>query len=407
VSVKGRLEDLAVLGGPPLFDDALHVGRPNLGSREALFERLTGILDRNWLTNDGPCVGEFEQRLGEALGVRNVVATCNGTVALSLLLSAHDFEGEVILPSLTFVATAHAVRSLGLTPVFADVDPRTCTLDPRSVEESISPRTAAILGVHLWGRPCDVDGLAEVAARHGKPLLFDAAQALECSSGGRPVGSFGRGEAFSFHATKVCNSFEGGAVTTNDDELAERMRLLRSFGFSDLDRVELLGTNAKMPEFAAAMGVTSLDSLDRFISRNRSNYDCYRRELEGVPGVRLLAYPDGEASNYHYIVGFVDEQVCGIARDELVETLNAENVLARRYFYPGCHRMEPYRSEASGMQASLPVTEELLSGVTCLPTGMAIDETKVAAICQALRLALENGEELSERMGSARVAQAG
>jgi dTDP-4-amino-4,6-dideoxygalactose transaminase len=403
--MKERLEDLAVLGGAPLFDATLHVGRPNLGSREALLERLTGILDRNWLTNDGPCVEEFEQRLGETLGVRNVVATCNGTAALGLLLSAHGFEGEVILPSLTFVATAHAVRSLGLTPVFADVDPLTCMLNPRSVEESISPRTAAILGVHLWGRLCDVDGLAEVADRHGKPLLLDAAQALGCSTKGQSVGSFGGGEAFSFHATKVCNSFEGGAVTTNNDGLAERVRLLRNFGFSDLDRVELLGTNAKMPEFAAAMGVTSLESLDQFVSKNRSNYDRYRRELEGIPGVRLLAYPEGEASNYHYIVGFIDERVCGVARDELVEALNAENVLARRYFYPGCHRMEPYRSEASSMQAMLPVTEELLSGVVCLPTGMAIDEAKITAICQVLRLALANGEELSERMGSTRVAK--
>jgi dTDP-4-amino-4,6-dideoxygalactose transaminase len=398
--VKRDLEDLAVLGGPPAFDSPLHVGRPNIGSREALTGRLNEILDRNWLTNDGPCVAEFEERVAEMLGVGNVIATSSGTSALELLLDARELHGEVILPSLTFIATAHAVRSRGLTPVFAEVDPDTCMLDPGSVGESITLETAAILGVHLWGRLCDVDGLAEVATKHGKPLLLDAAQAFGCSRQGRSAGSPGDGAAFSFHATKVCNSFEGGAVATDDDGLAERLRLLRNFGFSELDRVEVLGTNAKMPEFSAAMGITSLESLDEFISRNRSNHTCYLRALEGVPGIRLLHYPEDETSNYHYVVGFVDEQVSAISRDELIETLSAENVLARRYFYPGCHRMEPYRGEPSGERVSLPVTEKLLEQVVCLPTGMAIDEPDVAAICEIIRLALTDGEELSGRLRS-------
>jgi dTDP-4-amino-4,6-dideoxygalactose transaminase len=398
--VKQHLEDLAVLGGPPAFDTPLHVGRPNIGSREVLAGRLAEILDRNWLTNDGPCVAEFEGRVAEMLAVGNVVATCNGTAALELLLDARELHGEVVLPSLTFIATAHAVRSRGLTPVFADVDPRTCTLDPGSVEELMTSETAAILGVHLWGRLCDVDGLAEVAVRHGKPLLLDAAQAFGCSRQGRSAGSFGDGAAFSFHATKVCNSFEGGVVATDDDDLAERVRLLRNFGFSNLDRVEMLGTNAKMPEFSAAMGLTSLESFDEFIARNKSNHACYRRAVEGVPGIQLLDYPGDETSNYHYIVGFVDERVSEITRDELIETLSAENILARRYFYPGCHRMEPYRGESFGMGATLPVTERLLSQVVCLPTGMAIDETHVLTICEILRLALTDGEQLSVRLRS-------
>jgi dTDP-4-amino-4,6-dideoxygalactose transaminase len=398
--VKRRLEDLAVLGGPPAFDAPLHVGRPNIGSRDALASRLEEILDRNWLTNDGPCIDEFEARLAEMLGVRNVVATCNGTAALGLLLAASELQGEVILPSLTFIATAHAVRSHGLKPVFADVDPATCTLDPAAVEESITPETAAILGVHLWGRLCDVDGLAEVAARHGKPLLLDAAQAFGCSREGGSAGSFGEGAAFSFHATKVCNSFEGGAVATDDDGLAQRVRLRRNFGFADLDRVEALGTNAKMAEFAAAMGITSLESLDEFIDTNRSNFGYYQRGLEEIPGMELLPYPEDETSNCHYIVAFLDERVSGVTRDELVETLNAENILARRYFYPGCHRMEPYRGESSGIGASLPVTEKLLSEVVCLPTGMAVGEADVSSICEVIGLALRAGAELSGRLKS-------
>jgi dTDP-4-amino-4,6-dideoxygalactose transaminase len=396
--MKRGIEDLAVLGGAPAFEEPLHVGYPNVGSRAALSERLEEILDRNWLTNDGPVVTEFEERLRAELGVENVVATCNGTSALELLLDAHKLRGEVILPSLTFVASAHAVRSRGLTPVFADVDPETCTLDPVAVKALISPDTAAILGVHLWGRLADVDGLAEVAERHGVLLLFDAAQAFGCARSGSSAGAFGAGAAFSFHATKVLNSFEGGAIATDDSALAERLRLRRSFGFSDIDQVESWGTNAKMAEIAGAMGITSLESLPQFIARNRSNYESYRSELEGIPGFRLLPYPEGEPSNFHYVVGFVDEPLAGLGRDPLVETLRAENILARRYFHPGCHRMQPYAAEASGMKSNLPMTEKLLAKVVCLPTGMAVDSTDISKICDVVRCALAQGEELGTRI---------
>lgn len=396
--MKAAIEDLAVLGADPAFTEPRHVGYPNVGSRRLLSERLDEILDRNWLTNDGPVVTEFEERLADELGVENVVATCNGTSALELLLDAHELRGEVILPSLTFVASAHAIRSRGLNPVFADVDPNTCTLDPAALERLISPDTAAIMGVHLWGRLADVDGLGDVAARHDALLLFDAAHAFGCAREGRSAGTFGAGAAFSFHATKVLNCFEGGAIATDDTALAERLRLRRSFGFSDIDQVESWGTNAKMAEVAGAMGLTSLESLPEFIDRNRANYETYVQQLKGVPGFRLLPYPEGEASNFHYIVGFVDERVAGLGRDQLVEALRAENVLARRYFHPGCHRMQPYAAEPAGRDAELPVTEELLAQVICLPTGMAIDTTDISKICGIIRCALAAGDELAARI---------
>jgi dTDP-4-amino-4,6-dideoxygalactose transaminase len=404
--VKTRVDDLALFGGQPEFDVPLHVGRPNLGSRERLKTRLDDILDRVWLTNDGPCVQEFEGRLREMLDVEHCVATCNATAALELLLEARGLSGEVILPSFTFVATAHAVRRRGLVPVFADVHPTTLTLDPERVEELVSPRTSAILGVHLWGRACDVNGLAPVAQRHDLTLLFDAAQALGCSYHGQAVGGFGSAEVFSFHATKICNSFEGGAVATNDVELAERLRLMRNFGFSGTDEVASLGTNAKMTEVAAAMGITSLESLSTFVERNRVNHESYREGLEGVTGFGLRPYPPGERTNHHYVVGLLESTEAGLGRDDLVEVLEAEGVLARRYFYPGCHRMEPYRSQAPGVAERLSVTERILERAVSLPTGMAVEEDAIRRVCQIIRLTIANGDAIRARLveGRARFA---
>ena len=226
------LEDLAVFGGPPAFTEPRHVGRPNIGSRAELFERIGGALDRGWLANDGPLVAEFERRVADLLEVDYCVATSSATVGLQLVARALGLSGEVVMPSFTFVGTADSLAWLGITPVFADIDPRTHNLDPAAAERALTSRTSAILAVHLWGCACDVDALGEIAAQHDIPLVLDAAQALGCTYRGRPIGGFGRAEVFSFHATKVAGAGEGGAVTTNDPELARRVRLMRNFGFS-------------------------------------------------------------------------------------------------------------------------------------------------------------------------------
>ena len=342
------LEGLAVFGGGPRFAEKLHVGRPNVGDKERLMQRISDVVDSRWLTNDGPYAREFEERIAELVGVRHCVATCNATIGLEVAAQAAGLSGEVIVPSLTFVATAHALRWIGLKPVFCDVDPLTHNIDPERVEEKVSPHTTAMLGVHLWGRPCDVEALEEISTRHGLKLMFDAAHAFGCSRGGRMVGGFGDAEVFSFHATKFFNTLEGGAIVTNDDGLAEKARLMKNFGFSGYDQVTELGVNGKMNEFSAAMGLTSLESLDEFVAVNRRNYEHYRDSLRDVPGIRLADYDEGESNNYQYVVLEVDEEEAGIRRDDLVEVLWAENVVARRYFYPGCHRMEPYHSEGPG-----------------------------------------------------------
>lgn len=395
-AIKSEVDDLAIFGGEPAFENALHVGHPNIGNREKFAQRIDDILDRRWLTNGGSYVTEFEQRIAEICDVAHCVAMCNATVGLEIAIRALGLKGEVIIPSFTFVATAHALQWQEITPIFCDIDPQTHSLDPRRVDQLITPQTTGIIGVHLWGRPCDIDGLTEIARRRNLKLLFDSAHALGCSYRGSMIGSFGDAEVFSFHATKFLNSLEGGAVTTNDPELAEKMRLMRNFGFSTYDKTDSIGVNGKMNEVSAAMGITNLESMDEFIASNRRHYERYQEELAGFEGIDFVTYDENEQSNRQYIVLEIDESKTGVTRDQLMQILHAENVLARRYFYPGCHRMEPYRSLYPDVHLSLPHTEYVAARVLTLPTGQSIDEEIIHRVCALIRLALTNATEVRQ-----------
>jgi dTDP-4-amino-4,6-dideoxygalactose transaminase len=341
-------------------------------------------------------VQAFEARVPEVTGTAHCVAMCNATVALEIAIRAAELTGEVIVPSYTFIATAHALQWQQITPVFADIDAGTHTLDPKAIERMITPRTSGILATHLWGRAADVTALQEIADRRGLTLLFDAAHAFGCSYHGEAIGRFGLAEVFSFHATKFVNSFEGGAVVTNDELLARKMRLMRNFGFAGIDRVDYIGTNGKMTEICAAMGLTSLEDMPEFVDVNLRNYRAYRDELADAPGLTLLEYDERERNNYHYIVVEVDQAKTGLTRDELVAVLTAENVLARRYFYPGCHRMEPYRSLFPHAGLVLPVTERVAERVLVLPTGTAVSEDVARTICDVLRTAIAVAPEIRQ-----------
>ncbi len=365
----------------------LHVGRPNVGDRDALLRRIDGMLDRRWFSNDGPLVREFETRIADFAGVKHCVAMCNATVALEIASRALGFEGEVIMPSYTFVATAHALHWQGITPVFADIDPTSHNIDPASVEKLITPRTRGIVGVHLWGRPVDTEAIEAIAARHGIQVMYDAAHAIGCSHLGRMIGSFGACEVFSFHATKFLNSFEGGAVVTNDDALARQLRLMRNFGFEGFDNVVYLGINGKMPEVCAAMGLTSLEAVDEIVSINRTVHELYGKSLEGVAGVSLLRFDEREKNNFQYVVIEIDEQVYPLARDDLVAKLHESGVIARKYFWPGCHRMEPYRSTQPDASEHLTNTIKVAARVVVLPTGQSVSERDVVDICDLIRRA--------------------
>lgn len=370
----------------PAFAQPLHVGRPNIRNPELFLELTRGALERRWLSNDGPLVQELETRLADYLGVRHCVAIVNGTISLEIAIRALGMSGEVIVPSFTFIATAHSLFWQGITPVFADIDPATQCLDPDSVRAKITPRTTGIIGVHLWGRPAPVIELQHIAHDHGLALLFDAAHAFSVSVGGRRVGGFGNAEVFSFHATKFFNTLEGGAVATDDDDLAHRARLMRNFGFAGEDTVVHEGTNGKMNEVSAAMGLANLQSIDDLIATNQRNYEVYRRELASAPGISVLPVGDTGVSNYQYVVAMVDEN-CGATREQVIDRLRAENVLARRYFWPGCHRMEPYRTLFPRAGESLPNTELVASQVVVLPSGTAVDEGDIQKVAEIIQLA--------------------
>jgi len=383
------IQDLAINGAQPAFAHTLHVGRPNIGSRVLFQKHVDEIFDNRWLSNNGPKVQALEARIAELHRVKHCVAMCNGTIALEIAIRALNLTGEVIVPSYTFIATAHALHWQQVTPVFADIDPLTHNLNPDAVRRMITPRTTGIIGVHLWGRSAPIDELQAIADDHGLKLMFDAAHAFACSYKGTMIGNFGACEVLSFHATKFFNTFEGGAVLTNDDELANAMRLMRNFGFAGLDNVIHPGTNGKMIEVAAAMGLANLESIDDVIEANRRNLRAYREALSDLPGINLLNFDGGEKNNYQYVVMEVDES-CPVNRDRMIEVLHAENIRARKYFWPGCHNMLPYRDLYPNAGLMLPNTIKVADRVVVLPTGTTIDSTMISDIAAVIRV-LVNG----------------
>jgi dTDP-4-amino-4,6-dideoxygalactose transaminase len=385
---------LAIATGVPTFATPLHVGRPNLGDREAFLRRVNDIFDRRWLSNDGPLLKEFEQRVVDLVGVKHCVAMCNATTALEIAIRAVELRGEVIVPSYTFIATAHALQWQEITPVFADLDPRTHNIDPGAIERLITPRTTGIIGVHLWGRACNTEAIEAIGKKRDLKVMYDAAHAFGCTHQGRNIGGFGECEVFSFHATKFINCFEGGAVVTNNDQLADRMRLMRNFGFAGYDTVICTGTNGKMTEVCAAMGLTSLEAMEEIVAINRRNHECYRTGLQGLLGVSLINYHPRERNNFQYVVVEVDPEVASLNRDELVSVLHAENVLARKYFWPGCHRMEPYWSFQPEGSTLLPQTERAATRIMVLPTGQEVAADAVRRICEIIGKALRGAAEV-------------
>lgn len=385
---KKQKTDLAINGASPAFNQPLHVGSPNVGNKAAFFKLVEQLFEKNWLTNNGPMVQEFEKQIAKHHKVKHCIAMCNGTVALEISIRALGLKGEVIVPSYTFVATAHALHWQAITPVFADINPETHCLDPESVRKMITPRTTGIIGVHLWGQPAQVEELQKIAEEYKLKLLFDAAHAFGCSHHGKMIGSFGECEVLSFHATKVLNAFEGGAVLTNNDELAEAMRLMRNFGFSGMDNVIHPGTNGKMIEIAAAMGLVNLSSINKTIAVNRLNYEAYRKEFSTIPYINIRSFKNTEQNNYQYIVLTLDKH-CPISRDQILKTLHSENILARRYFWPGCHKMKPYRNLFPHAGLLLPNTEDIASNVIVLPTGVVITQEKIKTIASIFKIMME------------------
>lgn len=376
--MNGQMTQLpAVLGGEPAFPEPVHVGRPNLPDRDAAHRLLDELLDNRWLTNDGPKVRELEEKVAELHGAGHCIAVCNGTIGIELVLQAFRISGPVITPSFTFAGTAHAIANTGNDPVFADIDKTTLTVSPAAVEALLTEETAAIMPVNIFGQDCPDAHLVGAAGVHNIPVIYDAAHSF-----GQPrpatAGYLLEAEVQSFHATKLFNTLEGGSILTDNDALADELRLRRNFGFSGYDNVTAKGTNAKINEFSAGWGLILLKKLPELISRNRENYECYSEMLKAIPGISVLDYTSRRRPNFQYVVCFVSEESFGLNRDELYEALWRDNIRARRYFYPGCHRFPPYQKCKRG---DLTTTETISETVLCLPTGEAVDETDIRKIC--------------------------
>lgn len=364
---------------------SIPLARPRVRAPEVVAREVLEILESGVLTN-GPHVRTFERLAADYLGVRHCVAVSSCTSGLMLVLRAAGLTGDVIVPSFTFAATAHAVMWNGLRPVFADVDPGTLTLDPSAVRRAIGARTSAILATHLYGTPCDVDALGELAAEHGVRLFYDAAHAFGSSHGDAHVGGFGDAEVFSLSPTKVLVAGEGGVIATNDDELAERCRIGLDYGNPGDYDCSFVGLNARMSELHAAVARASLADLDERIEERNLVAGRIREGLRGVPGISFPQVCPGDRSTVKDLTILVDPELYGRNADELRSFLLHMGIETKRYYSPPVHRMRAYRR--AGLGASLPVTERAAERALTLPlwAGMDGEIDRVAdRVCAAQR----------------------
>ncbi|MDR1611567.1 MAG: DegT/DnrJ/EryC1/StrS family aminotransferase [Planctomycetota bacterium] len=390
--------ELAIFGAAPMFAKPQPVGFPLVEpDTERRFHRLVDeVFRRNYLTNDGPLVRLLEEEVASRHGCAHAVFMANATLAQLILMKALGLEsGSAVVGANTFVSTAHVCEWSGLTPVFADLEPETLNLDPREIVRLAGPDAKAVIPTHVFGVMADLPEIIRLARERGLQVVVDAAHAFDCDRAGVRAGGFGVPEFISFHATKFFSTFEGGAVLTDDDALARAMRDLRNFGFAGEDDVRSLGINAKGSEISAAFGIASLPALAERRERLRGIYGRYNRELAGIPGLRTHRLDRHGGNNHRYYAVFVDPGF-GASRDAVVEALRRENVLARRYFYPGCHRMRHYRGRDRYRGVRLPATDKALGSIIALPTWFnGIDwRDGVSGVSRLLKTIHERGAEV-------------
>jgi dTDP-4-amino-4,6-dideoxygalactose transaminase len=380
-----KLRTLAANGGTPLFPDGLQLVRPVVKDEEEVLRKIGTSLSSGVLTN-GPYVAQLEARAAEYLDVRHCVAVASCTSGLMLVLRAAELAGDVVIPSFTFSATAHAVVWNGLRPAFADIDRQTLTLSTKSAAAVTGGRTSAILATHTYGIPCDINGLAEAAARSGVRLFFDAAHAFGSMYAGRKIGGFGDAEVFSLSPTKLLVAGEGGIIATNDDILAERCRIGRDYGNPGNYDCVFAGINARMSEVHAAIALSSLDHLEEEVTRRNELAIAYVRALEGIPGISMPSIRPDDRSTYKDFTILVDPDVFGIDADELSSILEAEGIQTRRYFSPPVHSMRAYQSMAV-RNGVLDVTDAVSRRVLTLPMWSGISEEQVELVGRAIETA--------------------
>ena len=365
------------------LENPIYVTRPFLPPIEEFYDGLNEIWRNQWLTNNGPLLKRFQKELVEYFNAENICLFNNGTLSLQIALQGMGISGEVITTPFTFVATTHALYWNKIRPVFCDIEPETYTLDPAKVEELITPWTTAILAVHVFGRPCRLEALADIAKRHNLALIYDAAHAFGVRVNNSHIGHFGDLSMFSFHATKLFHSIEGGMLMFRDSNLSQSFNYLKNFGFKNETEVVMPGTNAKMNEMQALMGSIILNYLDRIIVKRKRLYQIYQARLADVPGISFSPDPgSGLEYNYAYVPVRIDAAAYGMDRDSLYMKLKAHNVFARRYFYPLLNKFACYRSVA--VSKPLDVAEKVAEEILTLPIYYDLDESSVEGICDVI-----------------------
>lgn len=361
-------------------ESLITVTSPLLPSLDDFFPYLQDIWNRKWLTNNGYYHQELEKALCEYLNVPYVSLFTNGTLPLICALQALRITGEVITTPYSFVATTHSLWWNGIKPVFVDINPETCNIDPDKIEAAITPKTTAIMPVHVYGKPCETERIQQIADKYGLKVIYDAAHAFGVKVNGKSVLEAGDVSTLSFHATKVYNTIEGGALVCHDESMKKRIDYLKNFGFAGETTIVAPGINGKMDEIRSAYGLLNLKKVDAAIEARHKVAIKYRNVLKNIRGISYLEDMPGVFHNYSYFPIFIDAEIYGISRDELYFKMKAHNVLGRRYFYPLISEFSTYRGGESARPENLPMAHKIADSVICLPMHHALNDEEIDRI---------------------------
>lgn len=350
-----------------LHDKPITVSQPLLPPLEEFMPYLRQIWDSHWLTNNGKMHEQLEHQLRRYLKVQHLSLFTNGTLPLITALQALRITGEVITSPYSFVATTHSLWWNGIKPVFVDIEPDTLTLDPAKIEQAITPRTTAIMPVHVYGNPCNVKAIQEIADKYGLKVIYDAAHAFGVEVEGKSILEAGDMSTLSFHATKTYNTAEGGALVCHDEATKKRIDFLKNFGFAGETEVVAPGINAKMDEIRAGLGLLNLKYVDAAIAKRKDLVTTYREQLQNISGITFLKDIPDVKNNYSYFPIFIKENEYGMSRDALYEKLKSNNIFGRRYFYPLISSFSAYRGLDSARPENLPIANHAAATVICLP----------------------------------------
>jgi len=367
------------------FKKPIYITKPLLPDLKNVNKKLKEIWDSGWLTNFGTQHTLLEKRLKKYLDVQHISLFNNGTNALMIAIKALNLTGEVITTPFTFPATPNSLTWNNITPIFCDIDDKTMNIDADKIEKLITPKTSAILAVHVFGTPCDVEKIQKIANKHKLKVIYDAAHAFGTKIKGKSIGNFGDITMFSFHATKLFHTIEGGALTFNNKNLKEKINLLKNFGIKNEETVLLPGINGKMNEIQAGIGLLVLDMMKKAKKTRKSIHETYEKHLENVNGIRLLENKTNIEKSYQYFTIRINEKEFGISRDKVYQQFKEYNVFTRKYFYPLCSEYQHYRQLQSSGNANLPIAQKIGKEILCMPMHEGLSKKDIRNICNILK----------------------